>query len=298
MTRTPVLLAATDFSDPARHALERAAQLAHSLPGSRLTLSHVISRSMLDRLHGLMREDTQGLDAKVSARADQALAELAQRLGEEYGLAVDARLGQGSPLVEIAGLAEELQADLLVMGARGAHFVREFMLGSTTERVLRKTRRPLLAVKHRPHGAYRRVLVPVDFSAHSRLAAETAHRWLPEAEIVLFHAFEVELESTLQFAGIGDEQIHAWRAVAREEALEAMAAFAAGLAAPAARLSRAVVHGPPTLRILEQEQAADADLIVMGKHGQSPLEEMLLGSVTKHVLAYSSSDVLVVSHPV
>ncbi|MFZ0106697.1 MAG: universal stress protein [Thiobacillus sp.] len=34
----------------------------------------------------------------------------------------------------------------------------------------------------------------------------------------------------------------------------------------------------------------------MGKHGQSPLEEMLLGSVTKHVLAYSSSDVLFVTH--
>jgi nucleotide-binding universal stress UspA family protein len=298
MTRPPVLLAATDFSDPARHALERAAQLARAHAGSRLTLSHVISGSVLDRLHGLIRENAQGLDARVSARAEQALAELARRLGEEYGLAVDARLRQGSPLDEIAGMAEELQADVLVMGARGAHFVREFMLGSTTERVLRKSRRPLLAVKHRPHGAYRRVLVPVDFSPHARLAAETAHRWLPEAEIVLFHAFEVELESTLRFAGIGDDEIHRYRAVAREEAIEVMAAFAASLAVPPARLSRAVVHGPATLRILEQEQAADADLIVMGKHGQSPLEEMLLGSVTKHVLAYSSSDVLVVGQPV
>jgi nucleotide-binding universal stress UspA family protein len=35
----------------------------------------------------------------------------------------------------------------------------------------------------------------------------------------------------------------------------------------------------------------------MGKHGQSTLEDLLLGSVTKHVLAYCSSDVMVAGHP-
>lgn len=37
----------------------------------------------------------------------------------------------------------------------------------------------------------------------------------------------------------------------------------------------------------------DADLIVMGKHGQSVMEELLLGSITKHVLTHSSSDVFI-----
>jgi nucleotide-binding universal stress UspA family protein len=41
----------------------------------------------------------------------------------------------------------------------------------------------------------------------------------------------------------------------------------------------------------------DADLIVMGKRGQSMVEELLLGSVTKHVLAHSSSDVFIAGHP-
>jgi nucleotide-binding universal stress UspA family protein len=36
----------------------------------------------------------------------------------------------------------------------------------------------------------------------------------------------------------------------------------------------------------------------MGKHGQSALEELLLGSVTQHVLAYSSSDVFIAGRPV
>jgi nucleotide-binding universal stress UspA family protein len=47
------------------------------------------------------------------------------------------------------------------------------------------------------------------------------------------------------------------------------------------------------MRIVEAELAQDCDLVVLGKHGQSATEELLLGSVTKHVLAEGSADVLV-----
>jgi len=298
MTSPLSLLATTDFSAPARHALERAAQLAAAHPGAQLTLAHVISSTMLARLRGAMRDEAPAMEARVTDETAQALAELATRLSAQHGCPVNTRLSRGSALDVLTNLADELQSDLLVMGARGAHFVREFLLGSTTEHVLCKTRRPVLAVKHRPQGAYRRVLVPVDFSVHAVAAAQTAHRWLPDAEIVLLHAYEVDIEGTLRFASIAEEQIHQYRVRAREDALDSMAQFVDQLSIPAGQLTRHVVHGAPTLRILEHEQSLDADLIVMGKHGQSTLEELLLGSVTKHVLAYSSSDVLVAGHPV
>ena len=297
MTSSLSLLAATDFSAPARHALERAAQLAATHPGARLTLTHVVSASMLARLRGVMRDEAPAMEARLADETQRALTELATRLGTQHACPVDTRLAQGSALNAITDLADELQSDLLVMGARGAHFVREFLLGSTTERVLSRTRRPVLAVKQRPQGAYRRVLVPVDFSAHALAAAQTAHRWLPDAEIILLHAFEVDIEGTLRFANIAEEQIHEYRIRAREDAIGAMAQFVDRLSIPAGQLTRMVVHGAPTLRILEHEQSLDADLIVMGKHGQSTLEELLLGSVTKHVLAYCSSDVLIAGHP-
>jgi nucleotide-binding universal stress UspA family protein len=297
MTSSLSLLAATDFSAPARHALERAAQLAAAHPGARLTLTHVISTSMLARLRGVMRDEATAMEVRLADEAAQALTELATHLGAQHACPVNTRLSRGSALDAITDLADELQSDLLVMGARGAHFVREFLLGSTTERVLSKTRRPVLAVKQRPNAAYRRVLVPVDFSAHALAAAATAHRWLPDAAIILLHACEVDIESTLRFASLDEEQIHQYRVRAREEALDAMAQFVDALSIPSGQLTRLVVHGAPTLRILEHEQSLEADLIVVGKHGQSSLEELLLGSVTKHVLAYSSSDVLVAGHP-
>ena len=294
MTRT--LLAATDFSAPARHALERAAQLAQRHPDARLTLAHVVSASALDKLRRLLPGDAGTIEAELLAQAENNLAELAANLVSRYDRHIDTELLQGAELTALVDLAAAREADLLVMGARGAHFVREMLLGSTTERVLSKSRRPLLAVKQRPQAPYRRVLVPVDFSVHAAAAVNTAHAWLPDADIVLLHAFEVELESTFRLAGMNDDRIHAFRIQAREAAIAEMDAFVRTLKVPANRLTRQFVHGAATLCIIEHEQTMDADLIVMGKHGQSVMEELLLGSVTRHVLAHSASDVLIAGH--
>lgn len=293
MPQPRTLLAATDFSAPARHALERAAQLAAARPDSGLTLAHIISRSALDALRRMLPGDAGRLEAQLLEQAEMRLDELASHLAAQHACRIDTVLGQGAAPAALIDLAEARQTDLLVMGARGAHFVVEMLLGSTTERVLRKSRRPLLAVKQRPQAPYRRILAPVDFSDHAAAAINTAHAWLPDAEIVLLHAFEVEWEGTFRLAGMEDSQIHEHRIRARESAQSAMDAFVARLQVPAGKLSRQFEHGTPTLRILEHEQTMDADLIVMGKHGRSATEELLLGSVTQHVLTHSSSDVLI-----
>ena len=297
MTPSRKILAATDFSAPARHALERAALLAQAHPDTQLILAHVVSSSALDSLRRLIGQDAAEQEARLLEQTERALAEQAERLAARHPVAIDTVLTQGSAQAALVGLAEERHADLLVMGARGMHFVREHLLGSTIERVLRTSRRPLLAVKQRPYSPYRRILAPVDFSDHAAAAINAAHAWLPDADFVLLHAFEVELESTFRLAGMDDNQIHQYRIQARNAAQTEMEAFIGKLHVPASQLSRQFVHGAATLRILEQEQTIDADLIVIGKHGRSVMEELLLGSVTKHVLAHSSSDVLIAGQP-
>ena len=54
-------------------------------------------------------------------------------------------------------------------------------------------------------------------------------------------------------------------------------------------------HGDAPRLILEQEQEQDCDLIVVGKRGLHIVEELLLGSTTKHVLMEAQSDVLIVA---
>ena len=292
MTILRTLLVATDLSAPARHAAMRAALLAHAT-GARLELLHVIEGSALDRLHHLLGNQARAVAERLLNEARQALAQLAAEIGAPLGISPGVHLSTGPVLQEITAQADALDADLLVVGARGAGFMRHLLLGTTAERLLRKTLRPLLLVRQVPYRPYRRVLVPVDFSPWTQRSIRIARAVGQEAEIILFNAFEVPFEGKLRFAGVAEDEILRYRAAAEREARENLhqAAQAAGLKEGEARLL--TVHGEASTRILEAEEEQGVDLIVMGKHGTGVTEELLLGSVTKHVLAEARCDVLV-----
>ena len=118
----------------------------------------------------------------------------------------------------------------------------------------------------------------------------------PKADIVLMHAFDVPFESRLRLANVSEDIINHYRVVARQKAQKDLLALReqAGLSTGKTRF--VVVHGDASQGVLEQEQAFDCDLIVMGKHGKNLLEELIVGSVTKKVLAESQCDVLVSIH--
>jgi len=124
-------------------------------------------------------------------------------------------------------------------------------------------------------------------------AIKQAQAIAPQAEIILLHAYEVPFEGQLRYASVDDAIINEYLLAARREATACMEALCreAGLGLDEARY--VLVHGDPSACVIEQEQVQSADLIVMGKHGENLIEELLLGSVTKHVLIESQCDVLV-----
>lgn len=286
------VVAPTDLSALARHAVVRASLLAAEL-GARLSLQHVVNAGALDSLRHLLDADAAGLQDKLLAEVRGEVEALAAEMHRRHGVTPELHLAVGGVLGEIVGHAEAIDADLLVMGARGAGFMRELLIGSTTERVLRKSVRPMLVVKQIAHEPYRRVLVPVDFSTRALEALEFAQRVAPQAEFVLLHAFEVPFEGKLRYAGVEENALSSLRVNARREAGAQMNELVARAGLDENRVRRIVVHGEATTQILEQEQEQDCDLIVIGKRGHGLLGEMLLGSVTKHVLARSTADVLV-----
>lgn len=130
---------------------------------------------------------------------------LAAELGEETGFSFEPRAVSGSVAREIARAAADF--DLVVIGAYGMHPLRDFAIGTSAERLLRRSHRPVLVVNRKPAGPYRQVLVPVDFSPDARAAVSLARQVAPDAELHLLHAFEVAFESKLRFAGVEDEEI-------------------------------------------------------------------------------------------
>ncbi len=141
------ILAPTDLSALARHAVVRAALLAAEL-GARLSLQHVVNVGALDTLRHLIDAGCRpACSRSCSTRCAARSSALAAEMHRRHGVTPELHLAVGGVLGEIVGHAEAIDADLLVMGARGAGFMRELLIGSTTERVLRKTVRPMLVVK-------------------------------------------------------------------------------------------------------------------------------------------------------
>ncbi len=287
------ILAETDLSALARHAVSRAALIAAET-GARLSLQHVVNVGAFDALRHLLDSESAGLQEKLLEEVRGEVQLLVAEMARRYGVSPDVHLTVGSVQGEIDRHADAIDADILVLGARGAGFVRELLLGSTTERVLRKTRRSLLVVKQMAHETYRRVLLPIDFSPRSIDALHRAQAVAPQAEFVLLHAFEVPFEGKLRYAGVEESSLSSLRIQAKRDATAKMNELVVAAGVDEARVRRLVLHGDATMQILAQELEQDCDLIVIGKRGLGLLEELLLGSVTKHVLAQSSADVLVI----
>jgi nucleotide-binding universal stress UspA family protein len=291
MTDWQHLLAATDLSAPARHAADRAALIAADR-GAALTLLHVTPAGPLQELRawlGPRADAARLLQSETRTRLEALAAELAAAHGiEVHPVEVD-----GAVLDELHQRADALDAGLIVLGARGAGWLRRLAVGTTSERLLRRTRRPILVVRQFPHEPYRRVIVATDFSPAAAPVLELARRAAPKARLILFHAFEVPFEEKLQFAGVDPGTIARYREHARSMAMHRLQDLARDHAMRPSEWDPLVVEGDASLRLVEHEQELDADLVVLGKHGQSAAEDLLLGSVTKHVLAEGSVDVLV-----
>jgi len=291
MSTMTSILAATDFSAPARHAADRAARLAHET-GARLTLMHAVSGSALAELRqwlGAGHATEKQLLDEARCGLEQAGAELAAA----RNVVVQTHLCSGPAVDQIGLRAEATDASLLVLGARGTGFLRRLVLGSTAERLLRRTTRPLLVVRQTAHEPYRRVLVALDFSPWSTQALQVARHVAPHARLVLLSAFQVPFEDKLRFAGVDAATIDHYRSQSRAVATQRLYAAAHDAGLKPGHWDGCVVEGDASQRIVEQEQERDCDLVVVGKHGQSAAEELLLGSVTKHVLSEGSTDVLV-----
>lgn len=136
MTQMHTLLAATDLSGPARHAVMRAAMLA-SESGARSAVTHVVSRGGLEQLRHLLGSGDEAVVERLIEDARDRVRQVAIDTGEPFGVTADVRVAAGSVLQELVSHTDALDAELLVMGARGSSFAHEMLLGTTTERVLR-----------------------------------------------------------------------------------------------------------------------------------------------------------------
>lgn len=233
---------------------------------------------------------------------DRLVEETAERLRAGLDdVHVTTRVVPGDPADVLLSEADALGTDLIVVGSRGRGAVSRFLLGSVSHKVLLHAPCSVEVVKPRQRGADAglNILVPLDFSARSRVALDRISDlpWPPQCHVKLLAVVPPELppdgaeiSSVAALHGIEVSRAE------RERAEAAIAECRADLIGPFgdSNVSTEVIDGDPRQVILDAAEKWPASLIVMSSHGRTGLARLFLGSVAQAVVLQAPCSVQVV----
>ncbi len=142
------ILYPTDFSNVSQKALDYVKQLKQA-GGREVIVLHVIDERELEsiRHHALGRDDVfEKLHESMSQNAKEATAAMAENL-KASGFRVKIRIETGVPVPTILRVEEEEKASVVVIGSHGRSMIEEMFLGSVSEKVVRRSSRPVIVVR-------------------------------------------------------------------------------------------------------------------------------------------------------
>ncbi|MDH4252281.1 MAG: universal stress protein [Nitrospira sp.] len=276
-----------DWSDQAFAAVTQTFQLCHPTD---VTLVHGVDLGILEHPVVAQAGNVQGYDDFRKAMVDSG-----HQLLERAAAMVPAEVTSirkvneiGSPAQLILDSAQNLSADLVVVGVRGRSRLSEAVLGSVSHRVLMHGSCPTLIVR----GAARkvqRVLIAIE----ERNDADRIVKWLTEHPLA--DPVELRVVHAIIPIGVNDPYdalgTNTWWEGAERYAEELVKSTAGKLLNPRYTVSTKVAQGNPAA-VIEQE-AKDMDLVVVTSHGRKGISRFLLGSVSHAVVHHVSCPILV-----
>lgn len=285
-----------DFSPISKRALDHAAVIARWYEAE-LVVLHVIP--FMPTIFGF----PAAVDAAAvaAADADAVIPTLTEFVAQAETMVSATRtmVRSGSPAVEILQCAAEAEADLLVLGTHGRTGFERFMVGSVTEKILRKAPCPVLSVP--PHGegqperpVFARILCGADFSEASDRAVQYALSLAQEANGLLTLLHVVDWMPDRNFAKHPDFDPAAYRQVITREARRQLEKLVPAEARNWCEADLRIACGKPYREILRVAAEDRADLIVLGAQGLGPIDRLRFGSTTEHVVRQAPCPVLTI----
>jgi nucleotide-binding universal stress UspA family protein len=289
------ILFAADFSEGSQEAFRAACSLA--VEGeTRLHVFHVVEPQWVPEdpvPYG--QAAVQYDDAGRDGGRDETLR---RRMYEVYipncPVDVEYHTSEGDASTEIVHMADEIEANLIVVGTHGRTGLSWLLAGSVATAVLRRAHCPVMAVhsSDRPFTAEetRVILHPTDFSADSEDALRVARTLARElgTRLILLHVAPFDVLVNDMVVPVDPKVYH--------DALEEVRQRVDGpdLKYPVeSRLCRGDAAG----EIIRMAGELECGLIVMGTHGRTGLRRLLMGSVAEYVLPRARCSVLAVKAP-
>jgi len=284
------ILFPTDGSAGASEALEHVLDVAEAHDAT----LHILN--VADTTHDSVTR-LQGEVVDVLEREGQRTVDAAAERAADRRVSVVTKVLQGGVPETIDAYVAKHDIDLVAMSTQGRIGLSRFLLGSTTDRVVRQTTVPVLTLRPSDDPVsypYRTVLFATDGSASARAAFDESVAVAEESGATL-HVLSVVDVSSLGPDIYSEPQIDALEERAREVVADAAtAAEKRSLES----VAEAVEFGPSVSReIRSYVDEHDVDLVVMGTHGRTGVERYLLGSVAEKTIRSSSVPVLTVPGP-
>jgi len=249
-------------------------------------------------LGSLVRE-TFDADRRESAKT--LLQKESERLSKTFA-SVRKELMVGHAAREITALAGSENADLVALGARGMNALERFLLGSTSEKIVRHAPCSVLVARDSSHAKTQaesdqqplRILVACDGSPATNESIETLAQ-LPLSEAVEVMLLSVHSLVTSFRADILQKMSAEWR---REAELARAALDAAARQRQAAEIhnvsTRVEEASDVASEILQVAEHWHADIVMAGSNGKGAVDRFLLGSVSRRLIRHADGSVWIV----
>ena len=144
------ILVPTDFSDHSHNALRYAAAFADKF-GAEIFLLHVFQDLAVSQPEAVTVGPPIMAPIEQFMASAQASLERLIKDSKFAGLTIHTEVRPGAPFEEIVQFATDKDIDLIVMGTHGRGWLAHVLLGSVTEKVVRKAPCPVLTVRHHEH---------------------------------------------------------------------------------------------------------------------------------------------------
>jgi nucleotide-binding universal stress UspA family protein len=266
------ILCPVDFSDLSKAALHYAATLA-KCSGARLT---VLYADHFEPPPYFIEGGLEALKAQYREAERYARKHLERFvkgvLGPAEGL--ELLVVEGLPADAIRNTAAGSGSDLIVMGTHGRGGLNRLMLGSVTERVLRESRIPVLAVRGQAKEPIGRILCPVNDSDAARNALRTA-------------------VALARCTGAGVTALHVREPGARDT-IQSLCDWIPGPLRPACEVRELSTRGDVAREVIRLASELGAGLIVLGARHKAFADTTVIGANTIRMVRHAPSPVLAV----
>lgn len=270
------ILVPTDFSETANLAINHAIDLARRF-GAELSLVHVLEAGAYQGIFSPSKktEYNELEDAQIHLQNE------AQKLEKESGINISQEVVSGRIYEEIVKAAEEIEADLIVMGTHGSSGWEEFFVGSNAFKVVTQTSVPVLSIQEQAKDPdCKNIILPIDRTPESRQKVRHAV------------AFAKKLGSTIHIASLISEDTKEVR-YEFEKKVKQVTDYLEREEVPYTHAS--LVGTNLATMTMNFAESKNGNMIVMMTEQESTLTGFLMGPFAQQIVNHSKIPVLSVS---